>query len=238
MQVSELVSLDVCLPGDSDMCNIVEKMPLVCAIVDLGSQDYDVILPTDVVAKLKNLPVMSVADPVMNDVMVTYDDTQVCNVSECGEIVSHGVNDVKQTNMMYDDVDSVLWSHNVNVVEVSDDVTLTSESHNELSNDQMADTTLATCWKMAKEGEGGFVILNDVLCHKDKVEGQLVSQLCLPQSRRVKVLKLAHDSVLVGTWAKRRHESVFVCLFIGQGYASLYMIMSAHVRVVSYVHAL
>ena len=76
-----LVSLDVCLSGDSDMCNIMEKMPLVCAIADLGSQDYVVILPTDVVAELKNLPVIPVAGPVMNDVMVTYDDTRVCNAS-------------------------------------------------------------------------------------------------------------------------------------------------------------
>jgi len=135
------------LSGDSDMCNIVEKMPLVCAIADLGSQDYDVILPTDIVAKLKSLPVISVAGPVMNDVMVTYDDTQVCNVSECGDIVSHGVNDVKEANMTYDDVDSVLWSDNVNVGDVSDDVTLTSESHSELSNEQLVDTTLATCRK-------------------------------------------------------------------------------------------
>jgi len=79
-------------------CAISWKMPLVCAIADLGSQDYDVILPTDVVAELKNLPVISVAGPVMNDVTVTYDDTQVCNVLECGDIVSH---DVKQANMMY-----------------------------------------------------------------------------------------------------------------------------------------
>ena len=41
------------------------------------------------------------------------------------------MNDVKQANMMYDDVDSVLWSDNVNVVEVSDDVTLTSDLHSE-----------------------------------------------------------------------------------------------------------
>jgi len=163
-----------------------------------------VILPTDVVAELRNLPVISVAGPVMNDVMVTYDDTQVCNESKCGDIVSHGVNDVKQANMMYDDVDSVLWSDNVNVIEVSDDVTMTSDSHNELSNGQMADTTLATCWKMAKEGKGGFVILNDVLYHKDKVEGQPVSQLCLPQSRRVKVLKLAHDSVFGGHMGEKK----------------------------------
>ena len=87
------------LSGDSDMCNIVEKMPLVCAIADLGSQDYDVILPTDVVAELRYLPVIYVAGPVMRDVMVTYDDTQVWNMLECGDIVSHGVNDVKQANM-------------------------------------------------------------------------------------------------------------------------------------------
>jgi len=49
--------------------------------------------------------------------------------------------------MTYDDVDSVLWSDNVNVGDVSDDVTLTSESHSELSNEQLVDTTLATCRK-------------------------------------------------------------------------------------------
>jgi len=91
---------------------------------------------------------------------------------------------------------------------------------------------------MAKEGKGGFVILNDVLYHKDKVEDQLMSQFCLPQSRRVKVLKLAHDSVFGGHMGEKRHESEFVCLCIGQGYASLYMIMSAHVRAVSCVHTL
>ena len=37
------------------------------------------------------------------------------------------------------------------MIEVSDDVTMTSDSRNELSNGQMADTTLATCWKMAKK---------------------------------------------------------------------------------------
>jgi len=130
-----------------------------------------------------------------------------------GDIVSHGVNDVKQANMMYDDVDSVLYD-NVNVIEVSDDVTLTSDSHNELSNEQMADTTLATRWKMAKEGKGGFVILNDVLYHEDKVEGQLVSQLCLPQSRRVKVLKLAHDSVFGGHMGeKKTRERIHLSIY-------------------------
>jgi len=57
---------------------------------------------------------------------------------------------------------------------------------------------------MAKESKGGFVILNDVLYHKDKVEGQLESQLCLPQSRKVKVLKLAHDFVSGGHISEKK----------------------------------
>ena len=61
--------------------------------------------------------------------------------------------------------------------------------------EQKADVTLATCYKMAKEGKGGFVVSNKLLYHQDKVEGQPVSQLCLPQSRRAKVMKLARGSV-------------------------------------------
>jgi len=89
-------------------------------------------------------------------------------------------------------------SDKVNVNEGSDDDSLSSRSRNTLSDEQKADVTLATCWKMAKEGKGGFVVSNELLYHQDKVEGQPVSQLCLPQSRRAKVLKLAHDSLLGG----------------------------------------
>ena len=39
---------------------------------------------------------------------------------------------------------------------------------------------------------------------KDKVEGQPVSQLCLPQSKRVKVLKLAHDTVFGGHMGEKK----------------------------------
>ena len=39
------------------------------------------------------------------------------------------------------------------------------------------------------------MISKGVLYHKDKVEGQPICQLCVPQSERVHVLKLAHNSV-------------------------------------------
>ena len=115
---------------------------------------------------------------------MTDDATQVCNLSEHSVTVTHGVND----DVMHDNVDSVSLSDKVNVNEVNDDDSLSSRSRNTLSDEQKADVTLATCWKMAKEGKGGFVVSNELLYHQDKVEGQSVSQLCLPQNTRAKVL--------------------------------------------------
>ena len=46
---------------------------------------------------------------------------------------------------------------------------------------------------MAEQGKGNFLVHNDLLYHTDQVLGQKVKQLCLPQNRRVGVMKLAHD---------------------------------------------
>jgi len=107
----------------------------------------------------------------------------------------------------------------VNVNEVNDDESLSSRSHNALSDEQKADVNLATCWKMAKEGEGGFVVSNELLYHQDTVEGQPVSQLCLPQSRRAKVLKVAYDSVFgghMGDGSVRKVHSNKRCRFMAR----------------------
>ena len=117
--------------------------------------------------------------------------TQVCNLSEHSVTVTTGVND----DVMHDNGDSVSLSDKVKVNEVNDDDSLSSRSRNNLCDEQKADVTLATRWKMAKEGKGGFVVSNELLYHQDKVEGQPMSQLCLLPSRRAEVMKLAHDSV-------------------------------------------
>jgi len=61
-----------------------------------------------------------------------------------------------------------------------------------LVSEQKADPTLDRCWAQAAEGKGGFVVHRGLLYHKDQVEGQPVSQLCVPQGRRDNVLRLAH----------------------------------------------
>ena len=48
------------------------------------------------------------------------------------------------------------------------------------------------------------MVSNELLYHQDKVKGQPVSQLCLPQGRRSRVLKLAHDSVFSGHMGEKK----------------------------------
>jgi len=65
----------------------------------------------------------------------------------------------------------------------------------ELIAEQHNDVSLAECWEQSKVNKGDFVICKGILYHKDKVEEQPICQLCVPESKRVHVLKLAHDSV-------------------------------------------
>jgi len=64
--------------------------------------------------------------------------------------------------------------------------------------EQQDDATLLPCWDQAKGGKGGFVIHNGLLYHRDQVDGQSVSQLCVPKGQRDNVLRLAHESVFGG----------------------------------------
>ena len=65
----------------------------------------------------------------------------------------------------------------------------------QLGTEQQDDATLSPCWDQAKAGKGGFVIHNGLLYHRDQVEGQSESQLCVPKGRRHNVLRLAYESV-------------------------------------------
>jgi len=65
----------------------------------------------------------------------------------------------------------------------------------ELIAEQYSDGSLAECWQQAKANKDDFVISRGVLHDKDKVEGQPICQLCVPEGKRVQILKFAHDSV-------------------------------------------
>ncbi|GBN64760.1 hypothetical protein AVEN_99713-1 [Araneus ventricosus] len=59
--------------------------------------------------------------------------------------------------------------------------------------EQCAELDLA--WKHAKEGKGKYYEEDGYLFHKDKILGESIGQLVIPECRRNEVLKLAHTSV-------------------------------------------
>ena len=57
-------------------------------------------------------------------------------------------------------------------------------SGNVVADEQRADVTLKGCFKLAEKGKGRFVVCEGLLYHQDRILGQDVSQLVVPESRR------------------------------------------------------
>jgi len=166
--VPPLVNLIVCL-NDAE-CENVQEIPIACAVTDLQSPDYDVILPIDVVRDLQVAAgAISVSGCVATDVYDVNTET--------------GAPEVEGNTSKY--VDSLPTRQ----VE-ADSVTLAPE--------QDQDPTLAPCWAQAQARKSGFVIHKDLLYYKDQVDGQSVCQLSVPQGRRAQILRLAHEFVFSG----------------------------------------
>jgi len=172
-----LVNLTVCLRGGVCECDVEREIPVVCAITDLGTTDYDVILPADVVRELQ-----------ATDVSVNTLTGEVDSVASVAEEAP-----VDSPN----DPENVMGVDNVLQDGLEGDVSA-------LISEQMADSTLGSCWAQAAADKGGFSIHRGLLYHKDQVEGQPVSQLCVPQGRRDNVLRLAHESVFGGHLGERK----------------------------------
>jgi len=53
-------------------------------------------------------------------------------------------------------------------------------------------------WKQARRNKGGYVIKDELLYHIERRCGQTINALCVPQPRRLDVLKLAHNNAHFG----------------------------------------
>ena len=116
-------------------------------------QEYDVILPADVVRELQATSfAVNVSSCDVND---------VCDVGT-------ETNDPEVEYSAPEDVDSLPVS------EVEADATA-------LVLKQEQDPSLASCWIQAQAGKGGFLTHKGLSYHKDQVEGQAACQLCVSQ---------------------------------------------------------
>ena len=151
-----------------------------CGVTDFTDRNHEVILPPSVVNELHEIPVVSV----------------VASITECTSDDAESVNVVNESN------DESEWQ-NVDDVLLGVDTSVECDV-NQLFVEQKADISLESCWTQAKESKGNFVIYRDLLYHQNKVEGKMVSQLCVSKCRRDKVLELAHDSIFGGHMGERK----------------------------------
>ena len=74
--------------------------------------------------------------------------------------------------------------------------------------EQQSDASLRVCWEQAKVNKSDFVVSEGVLYHKDKVEGQPICQLCVPEGRHM-------IQCLNATWESARPGRELDCCFTG-----------------------
>lgn len=66
-------------------------------------------------------------------------------------------------------------------------------SSSDLLLEKHNDVTLAAAFKLARQGKGNYLFKNSLLHRTENICGQQLTNLVVPNSRRLSVLKLAHD---------------------------------------------
>ena len=89
-----------------------------------------------------------------------------------------------------------------------------------LHNEQLADPALKKYWEMAYANKNGFFVQDGLLYHRGQVQGEKVTQLCLPEPRIGTVLKISHDSPFGAHLAFRRTNERIALSFFFPGQRS------------------
>jgi len=142
---ASLVKLYIRLGETANAYNITPDLPVVCAVVDINATDYDLILPSDVVDELNELPVISVLKPSVSVLTVNNEWTVSSDVqgdAKDGQYTNGGVMNVDQ---LTDDVNDC-------------DV-------DKLIKEQKSDETLFHCWAMAREQKETYMSFRVVCCY-------------------------------------------------------------------------
>jgi len=140
-----LTNVGIQLAAENGTVNLcAAELPVVCGVVDLSDKEYDVILPSNVVKELQQMPVVSVVvaecASASDGVNVSADvlNDQVLSASE-------NVSDDDVTNAEFCNISTQ------NDESVSDDA-------GRLRDEQQQDETLTDCWSLARQGKSNFVV--------------------------------------------------------------------------------
>jgi hypothetical protein len=202
--------------SDNNEVNIAPPLEVMFAVCD--ELNERIILTSDTVNKLEllqqynvvNIPesvnaMTSTVDVEVDDLNESFDDDVIPLDGSSQSIVSTVQdNSIDRTMTTSDqpDVDSQMRS--------ADYVTL--------RNEQLADPSLSKYWDMARDNQkNGFYIQDGLLYRHGQVNGEKVTQLCLPSQRICTVLKIAHDMPFGSHMAFRRTNDRIAMSFFFPG---------------------
>ena len=164
-----LVDLNVRLRGDAydcDDCDVAHEIAIVCAITDLGTTEYDAILPAEVVRGLQRTHI-SVSTCDTDGVATVAEDAPVDRPSRTENVI--GVDSLPQDEI--------------------------EDGGLEFVSEQKADAVLRPFYAQSVAEKRGFAIHQELLNHKDQTDVQPVSQFCITQGQSDNVLRPALESV-------------------------------------------
>jgi hypothetical protein len=125
-------------------------------------------------------------DDVLSSYVVTRSQAQYQR-AHCNDVESSDATDTDgDSNDVFVDVDVV------NVPDVKSEVGIANAS--EFANEQRQDESLTCAWKLARRQKAGYVVKDELLFHREKRCGQIIHALCVPASRRQRIIRLAHET--------------------------------------------
>ena len=167
---ADLVMLEVKPCPDPGYRNIVPYIPMIFAVCEI-STGHDMILSAAFVQQLNELKAYDVVEPNVSKPAVVEVDAMVLRSRSLAEPAK---STISNKDALVDD--------KVNNVDPLIDGNLQASK---LHNEQFADESLQTCWSLAEQDKGNFLVKDKLLYHRDQILGQTVQQLCLPISHRL-----------------------------------------------------
>jgi hypothetical protein len=155
-----------------------------------------------------SIPAVNALNDVLNGKLVRNSVTPTVNSDSVDDVMGSYVvtrsqaqyqrahcNDVKSsdaTDTAGDSADAFFDVDVINLPDVKSEVGIANAR--EFANEQRQDESLAFAWKLARLQKAGYVVKDELLYHREKRFGQIIHALCVPTSRRQRIIQLAHET--------------------------------------------
>jgi hypothetical protein len=185
--------------SDINQVNIAPPLEVMFAVCD--ELNERIILTSDTVDKLELLQqynVVHLPDPVM--AMTSTVDAEIDDLKESSD------DDVIPLDGSSEPIVSTSIDRSITVNnQIDADSQMRCADYVTLRNEQITDPSLTKYWDMARDNQkNGFHVQDGLLYRHGQVNGEKVTQLCLPSQRIDTVLKIAHDMPFGSHLAFRR----------------------------------